>query len=715
MFDLKSFIKFALRYKWLLITVPVVAITLTYFLVQNLPKQYFSEVQISTGLLDPSKKIISEETIDFFAVSQQFSNIIEKLKMKKVVNLLSYNLMLHDLENPSATFRNYSSKIDSLKQEDRIKIIELLQNKRSRREILTPADNNGNYKLFDIIKSMGYDEDELRKTIEISHADNSDLINITFVSENPVLSAYVVNTLAKEFIQYYSSELNTNQNSSIAVLDSLLKVKAEVMNEKNQALSTFKRTKGVLNLESQSATVYSQISDYEAQRADALKLIQANQGAIAILDSKLRGNDPNLKGSSSAENREIVNLKRQLETANSRLIDGNFNIRDQKKVDSLTRIINIKSAKNSDDNLLDPRTSKQSLVQQKLALEIALQQAKSSIRSLDKQLATLRSRYQGMVPFDSDIQNYEREAELATKDYMTALDRYNQSRTQQKMGLHLNIEQVGFPGIAEPSKRGLYIAGSGFSSFMCCLTILFAFFILDKTITTAKQLQYATNSKVIGTISFIEGPQKNMRDIWNEKDSNLDYNLFKDLLRSLRFEISNNMAEHESKILGVTSLVSGEGKTFLANSLAYAFAMTGKKILLIADEHVGLTTDAKAITESQNFQTFLVKKEILVDDLITIMNKSSEKSSLLEIQNIKSLRAGFEILRREFDIIIVDVNSLQEMNLAKEWLLFTETNICIFESGRRLTEFDKKHLDYITSQPGFVGWVLNKFKFPKVA
>jgi hypothetical protein len=110
-----------------------------------------------------------------------------------------------------------------------------------------------------------------------------------------------------------------------------------------------------------------------------------------------------------------------------------------------------------------------------------------------------------------------------------------------------------------------------------------------------------------------------------------------------------------------------------------------------------------------------VKKQVHVEDLITIMNKNSEKNSLLEIQNINSLRSGFEILRKEFDVVIVDVNSLHEMNIAKEWLLFTESNICIFESGRKLNELDKKHIEYIKSRPGFNGWVLNKFKSPTVA
>jgi uncharacterized protein involved in exopolysaccharide biosynthesis len=711
--DIKSFLRLVNRYKWLLIIVPIIIATVTYYLTKKLPKQYSSDVRISTGLLDPSKKLISAETTDFFKISQQFSNIIEKLKAKKITNLLSYNLMIHDLQSPGEAFRSYSKELDSLNQDQKAELINLLKDKLTKKSILTLADNKGKFRLYDIIGSMGYSEDALTDKVDISHVENSDYINIAFVSENPDLSAYVVNTMASEFISNYSADINTNQNASIVLLDSLLQRKEQLMNEKNNALSNFKRTKGVLNLNEQSATVYSQISEYEAQRAQALRLIQSNQGAIAIIEGKLRGSDPYVKGSSRNDNQEIIRLKRQLEIANANYIDNNFNPRDQRRVDSLSRILSEKSAANIDENVLDPRTSKQSLVQQKLSLEIALQQAKSSIRTLDNQLSTLRARYQSMVPYDADIQNYEREADLATKDYMAALDIYNNNRTKQKMGLQLEIDQAGLPGNPEPSKEILYTAGAGFGSLALCLGFLFLLFVADSSIVTLGQLELSTKSKALGQINFVDGSDKSIRSIWGDKSGNANYDTFKNLLRSFRFEVGHKMDADGSKILGITSLADGEGKTFISYSLAYAFAMTGKKILLIADDQPVIKSDSKALSTSQNFQKFLIKKEIHVEDLITFMNKNTEKESLLEIQNINNLKAGFEVLRREFDLIIIDINSLSDMNITKEWLLFAEKTICVYESGRALKEGDKKNLEYIKKHPGFAGWVLNKYNFEK--
>ncbi|RZL46778.1 MAG: lipopolysaccharide biosynthesis protein [Pedobacter sp.] len=708
--DIKSFIKLILKYKWVVVLVPLVTVFITYFLVKRLPNQYSSQASIATGLLDPSKKVISDQTVDFFQVSQQFNNIVEKLKMKKIMDIMSYNLIIHELEKPDQAFKTPSKELDSLNTAQKAEVLLLYKQKLANKSILTFEDNLGKYRLQALVNSMGFGEESLLKELNISHADNSDFINIEFTSESPKLSAFVVNTLATEFIANYSNDVSNNQNVSIALLDSLLRKKEADMNVKNAALSSFKRNNGVINLPEQSAAVYNQIATYEARRADAIRTIQSNQGAITVIESKLAGSDSFVAGSSRNDNVAIVELRNQLGEANKNFFDNGFKQSDQKKIDSLTKLINAKTNQNSDDNVYDPKASKQSLVQQKLSLEIELKKAQSSMSSIMAELGKLRSQYNGMVPYDADVQNYVRDADLAVKDYTVALDQYNASKTEKTTGLKLQIDQFGIAGNPLPSKRLLYTAGAGFASVSFVLCALLVVFLLDHSIVTARQLELATKSKMVGTLNYITSDERLARNIWEDKSDNANYELYKEHLRSIRFEILNKMDEDGHKILGVTSLVANAGKTFLSYSLAYAFAMTGRKILLIADEQPFVASESKELTTKQSFQTFLRKKEFHTDDLITVMNKSSEKNSLLEVQSVKSLRSGFDALRQEFDFIIIDVNSLHDVNLSKEWLLFTEKNIAVFESGTTLKETDRDLIKYINAQPGFLGWVLNKTK-----
>jgi succinoglycan biosynthesis transport protein ExoP len=709
--DIKRFFKLFKKYVWILVLLPVLAATVTYFLSKNLAKEYQSTVQIATGLVDKSKQITPEAQGDFFNTNQQFNNIIEQMKMRKIMSILSYNLILHDLENPKSRFRKYSPKIDSLSNSQRQEVINIYRQRLSDGLPITIYDNDGKYKLYDLIGSMGYDELTLSKKLTITRPDNSDFINISIVSESPLLSAYTVNTLASEFIRKYSTDESRNRNNSTAMLDSVLNAKAAAMNSKNAALKDFKMKTGVLNLDAQSSGVYAQISQYEERKAQAIRDIQANQGALSAINSKLNNVGTYIGGSVISDNNALLSLRNQLKVANDRYIDGNFKPSDKKKMDSLQNLISTQSLKSSDNNVVDPIVSKQGLVQRKTELEISTEQIKNTIGSIDRELASLKAQFNTMVPYDAGIQNYVRDADIATKDYMAALDRTNMNQSKQITNSKLQIAQIGLPGMAQPSKSIIFVALAGIATFMICFASLVVLFLLDRSIYTPRQLTKETGAPVVGALNLMSQANIEPRTIWNDQDSIHDYSIYKDMLRSLRFEINKQFDGSQNRILGITSLAHGEGKSYLASSLIYAFAMTGKKVLLISgeDETNNKSTSQKLLP-SEFFETFIVKKEFHTEDLITVFNNKLHNTSLLETQSMQNLKDGFEILRKEFDLIIIDINSLKELNRAKEWLMFTDKSLAVFEYGAVITDEDKDKISYVLDQPGFMGWVLNKVK-----
>src|SRR5690606_41941991 len=85
-----------------------------------------------------------------------------------------------------------------------------------------------------------------------------------------------------------------------------------------------------------------------------------------------------------------------------------------------------------------------------------------------------------------------------------------------------------------------------------------------------------------------------------------------------------------STLFPYTTLFRSEGKTFLTSSLAYAFALISKKVLLIGDNYPNLTEliSNRQQKENQAFESFLVKKEIKTEDRkSTRLNSSHVKIS----------------------------------------------------------------------------------------
>lgn len=713
MIDIFAFLKFLKRYIWVILIVSFLCVLITYFFVKNLPEQYKSQAQISTGIADRTQEILSSGSMDYFRITQQFNRLIEMIQTKRVINSLSINLILHDLENEKEAFREWPEEIQQLTPQQRNEVIKGYRERLSTGKSLSLLDN-AEYAYYDYLTLMGYDEETLLDNLVISRRGESDIINIEFLSERPELSVFTVNTLSREFIYYYNLIVNVSEKNTMQLLDSILVDKQRQMDEKNALLRNYKSSSGVVNMDAQAEALYQQIAEYETKRSQVLSEIQALSGAIRQINEKLNNeNNPELTVSPSADNNELLRVGRQLETANRRYIENNFSAADKNTVDSLENVRRQIIGRMSNRQQTDTRANRQNLIQERTTLEISLARAESSVASIENDLAALKGRYYTMAPAEANMQNLERDAELAVKDYTEALNRYNQANTENAARLRLQILEEGLPGMPEPSKKTLYMAGSGVLSMAISLFAFLVFFLLDNKIVNAKQLTERTGHKVVGNLSLVDDEDKDLRHIWQQENGdNLTYGIYKNLIRALRFEINKAMTENGHKVLGITSLSTGEGKTFIAASLAYAFALTNKKVLVIGDD----CQDLASLISNQNqvgvnqFEKFLVKKEIKVEDLITVLNRNPDNTSILELRDSGNLIAGFDVLRSTFDIIIIDINSLQDINRAKEWLMFTDCSLAVFKSGSSLSEVDREQLKYLNQYPGFMGWVLNKVR-----
>src|ERR1700761_4488293 len=199
--DFKELFRHIWKFKWFLLAIPIITVVIVYYKTKNLPRQYQSQALISAGVVDQSKSPIAGlPSLDFFKEGQQFTNIIEKIKLKKVMSLLSYKLIIHDLENPNHMFEMPPSKlIDSMSSAEKDDAIKEFKARLARQQTIA-LDDPESVRLYNIIASMYYDDESINKSLVVAHSDGSDFISVTFTSGNAELAAYVVNTLAEEFI-----------------------------------------------------------------------------------------------------------------------------------------------------------------------------------------------------------------------------------------------------------------------------------------------------------------------------------------------------------------------------------------------------------------------------------------------------------------------------------------------------------------------------------
>jgi len=734
--ELGKFFNYLYKHILIIIIIPIVTVIITYFLVRNLPSNYISRAQISTGLVDQTDDaaLTGHAAPNPQEVDQKFSNMIQIIQLNKVLDMVSYKLIIHDLVSKES-FRKPSKKVKSLTPQEKNWAINEFKKRYINNQYLTLMSDEED-KLNEILSSMNYNSDAIRDKLRAIRVGQSDFITVEFESENPRLTAYVANEVCTEFIKYYASTIKDADRKSVNFLSNLLIEKQQKLNEKMNQLKSYKIQNGVLNLPEQARILYGRMIETQANRERTDKEIVSYAGAIEDINRKFTPRERKyLEATASRVNSDIIAYREQLQSMEETYIREGFDNNYKESLDSLKDILQSKIMESVDENIFNPLTAKQDLVAQKLNLETQLDISKHSTASLIREYNSLNSAFSRLVPFEAIIQSYERDIEIASQEYLDILEKYNLTSMQSNFSVKLKQTQLATPGGAQPSKKMLLIIISGIVGAVFVVLILFILFYLDTSITQPKELANTTKFPVLGYIEKLNSPTNDIHTLWNWSKGNG----FKDQLRSIRFEVSSELDQNilalpgtdlavagqvlsntpysNNRILSITSFTKGEGKTMLGISLAYAFALTNKNILLI-DGNFANNSLSKSINAEFDFEDYLIGNISETDFKrrgISVLGNKGTDASLLEVTDQKTLIEKLNNLKESFDYIIVEIPTLKLLDKAKEWFVYTDKIVGVFEANNKIGDKQKIQIDYLhaLNHNKFIGWIINKVELSK--
>ncbi|MDP3468960.1 MAG: lipopolysaccharide biosynthesis protein [Daejeonella sp.] len=713
--ELKKFIDLLLRYKIVLITVPLITVMVTYYIVRNLPDVYPAQAQIATGIVDETQQMALSEAsvLQESRINQKFVNMVQVMNSKSMIDLVSYRLIIHDLT--TKPFREPSELLKTLNLEAKKHALSVFKEKLSKKEGLNlrEQDEEG---LHRILGSMGYDYQSLLYDLLIYRAGTTDFIFIDFQSENSELSAFVVNTLSNIFTDYYTVLVKENQRSSVNFLKNLLKIKSDTLQARINGLREYKIQNRILNLNEQSSQIYTQTADYELRMQQAEKDIVAIKGTIANIDKRFDPVDRRYMEATFTDiNQRIIGTKAQMNALQDKYIQSDFDERYKTSIDSLQKIVSAQINTMSDKYTDNPLSSKTALIQKKLDLQIELDRTVYGLNSLKNQLAIMSKKFEQLVPHEAVIQSYERDIQTGSEEYQDLLAQYNKVTMEAEFPVKLRQAQVAMPGLPLPSKKMLLVIISGILSGVFCVIILFIMFFLDNRIRRPADLVLLTKSPVLGYLNLVGKSTLDLKGIWKNLHGTAEMREFKKQLRSTRFEVNRELARTSDRgqVLSITSISEGEGKTLISACIAYTYVMVNKKVLLIDGNF-----DNPSITKNSNTKLFL-EDFLHSGDLgginfnsgIMVMGNRGGDKSLLEVSDEETILERLEQLRSHFDVILVETPPLEALNKAKEWILLTDKTLSVFEADQTLNEVKNQHINYLTTLNGqFIGWILNKVK-----
>ncbi|SFP94316.1 GumC family protein [Parafilimonas terrae] len=719
--DFVYLLRVLLKRKWIIVGSAILAAFIAWFFTKDQPLEYRSIAQVSTGFTTNDVVSVNGEN-NFFEADTKFNNAIVTFTSPTVMSLLSYSVILHDLENPSQAFRqltNEQKQSDVYKAVDINHAKEVFNGKLNSMSVLTSYKPEEK-KLIEFLRLYGYDYGSLASSLNVYRLERTDYIQIDYRSENPELSAFIVNNVYKDFVRYYKFIRTERTSESIDTLQSLLERKRQDRMEANQKIAST----GLMNVEDANKSSFDLISSLQQTLDEEQDKLATSQIALRSVNKQL-GN----AGSPAAtvDNSEVLKLRNQMNAANQEYLNSGST--DQ---DALNRYNNLKeqyqnkiksvgAATGGSPSLLDKST----LLQRKGDLEIDIEAAKLHIASLQGKINQLKGSVSNAATRSAQAQSLSKDADLSDKEYLDLLQKYNTAVDQSNAAVN-NFRQilVGQPAIEpEPSKRFLIVGMAGMAVLVCSILIIVFLTYLDASIKTPTIFSRIVNLKLLALINFTNLKNKDIAQVVANTSTTTDKleknreNKFRESLRKFRYEVENS----GKKVFLFTSTKKGQGKTTLIQALSYSLSLSKKKVLIIdtnfcnndltvqlngtpvLEKIIADDADDKLIEEIQNASVDVRT------GMIYVIGCSGGDYTPSEVLPAKNLLQHLQKLTSVYDYIFLEGPPLNDFSDSKELAQYVDGIIAIFSARQAIKQIDKESIKFFKNLNGkFCGSVLNK-------
>jgi uncharacterized protein involved in exopolysaccharide biosynthesis/Mrp family chromosome partitioning ATPase len=734
----------------ILIGLPILTVVASYFLISKIGDRYRSTAQIATGFTTDDAVKLNDTPATPFDVSTNFTNIIESMNSVPVLNLVSYKLVIHDLEDekPFRVFDDAKEKNIIVDDKSLTGALGLFKQKLKDIEPLNLYDKEDQL-LFAILKGYGYDAESLSKELRIKRLDNSDFISVDFISENPFLSALTVNVLCQEFIRYNKTLKTDRSSESIEFLKDLVDEKKKLLDEKNEASNKYRVNNNVYSHDAETKNKIALITDYELNRDREANTINRLEFSLRKIDNTIEVKSKALGKANQQEvllvNQRILELQRKINELNSSGSESGKSklpqLRDELQLE-MSRLDALSENQKAEEEF-------RQLEKERDNLGMDLQIAKTNLSSIDQSLRKLKSDVAGSASKQLNTTDLDREVQLATAEYMSAQDKYNAAKNKSLV-IGSSIRQIleGQPSYEpESSQATLIMSLSGAGGFLLCLVGIAIFEMLDSTIRIAPRLEKMTGLASIGSVNFLKEKDFNLREVFNDRNSNKDYEMFSHFLRKLRYEVQSS----PGKVFLITSTQVKTGKSFLIVSLSYALSLVQSKVLII-DTNFRHNSLTKALLPRMDSRK-LLRKNIIDDDDdddlmleennpfdededevspqvpvrtgekdrtrhlvnrtkfpgVDIIGNVGANDSPSEIMAGRDFKEMIRSLSDRYDCILMEGPSLNDYSDSKELIDYADKVIPVFAANSSLNQHDRDSVKYFKSINGkLMGTVLNK-------
>ena len=509
----------------------------------------------------------------------------------------------------------------------------------------------------------------------LSTSEASRFTNVMRVSKgdnNATFAADAINVVMKEYIKYDLIDKQKSARQMVNYIDQQLGFINQQVDSSGTVLANYKTSNNIINISSTSAELAGKLTDLQSQRSAAL----LERSGIEQLQAQLKDGQGKLQPNAN------------LEGPVSGLLGGLVNSFNS-LVDTRTADMVSYGANSSRIELLNTQIANIQASIQK-SINAILERNNTTLQFLDAEMARVNQQVQGIPDKEQAFVKLQSTFDINTK-YKSLLE---EKRLEAEMNAAAVVPGAEIVNLAYPSTYSIGVDKN--KTYMMALVaglaagvgLILLVRFLNPYIYDKETVEALTRTPIIGVIrKFPEYIDKNNRQALSLSKPK---SVFAESVRSVRTNLSFMASHKKSKIICITSEISGEGKSFVTVNLASTMALIEKKVVLIAadlrksklhkafgaDNRIGLSTYLSGQSE---LSQVMVHDDMHNIDFIPSGPVPPNPSELLHSEKMTDLLNSLIPL---YDYVLVDTAPVGLVSDAIPLIRQSDVNLFVIRSGK---------------------------------
>jgi len=492
----------------------------------------------------------------------------------------------------------------------------------------------------------------IQAMLSVEGGTQSQIINISYQSDDPLEAAEVINAVADAYIEFgLEARLSTLKDTAKWLGDQLDDLKATLQTSEDN-LAAVRNSSGLMDSEQQARIANTQLSNLNNELVRAQTLLSQAQEMYSQVQKLDRSKGDYLSLGPVLQNQTIRDLVRE-ESNQSRAVEELSERYGEKHPKLIAARSDLAGAKSNLNREVDK-------IVENIAKEYRLAQVQlENVKELtNKTKAELQS-YQGS---SFEITRLEREVENNRRVYESFLGRLMEadvSGDYDASNVRI-IDRATVPDFPIKPRVSLIIAAALMAGLFFGVVLAFLREALGNVFNTPDQIEEQLHIPTLGITPLVKNTKMSVDP---EKQYIADQrSTFAEAINTIRTGLLFSDIDNPPKTVLITSTVGAEGKTTLAINLAVAFSQLEKTLLIELDLRKPAIAKDLGIKNKLGLSDILAGKEVDSEVLnliegapnLSVITCGTIPPNPMELISSKRFAKLLDSLKERFTHIVID-------------------------------------------------------------